>query len=299
MGKHDKLIKSGLKIVGDWNDTSAQYHDKFMVAKKNNIAWEKSTIKRLTALVEGEGADMKQVLDEIELSRNFLRQNEEELERAYQEHYKFVRGKPREGAVAVCEMLKLKKDTEEWDAVLEGLKRALIDNTKQFAATEGVWIKDVKPQIKLLNDRLDALEKIANGASKKNDAYFAQLLKSKDDFVKMGKDIEVNLKTSQAVDDLSAMEKPDFMQNNPKALTGKLQTYELRMTSIPQIRAQVEKNYRRIMKSVPENYLKQPMWARAVKSLEIEFQKILKMLDFAEKAFGAAAKKFKQKYPHI
>lgn len=298
MGKHDKLIAKGLKIVEDWNNTSVQYRDQFLTAKKNNVAWEKKTIKDLTVQVESNG-DMNKVLRDIESCRQFLQQNESALQQAYEEHYKFVRGKPREGAAAVCRQLKLTSDTEEWDAVLEGLKRALIDNTKQFAATEAVWTKDLAPQIKLLKSRLDTLESIAKGEGKKNDQYLKQFLESQEAFKKMTKDITAELKTSQAVDDLSAMENPDFMQGNPKALVGKLQTYELRLSNIPKIRALVDKNFGRIMKSIPDNYLKQPMWSRAVRTLENNRDEILKTLDFAEKAFGSAAKKFKQKFPHI
>lgn len=298
MGKHDKLIKDGLKIAQDWSDTSAKYSAQFLTAKKNNIAWEKKVIKDLTDQVEG-GGDMAEVLREIKASRQYIQQNEAALKKAYDDHYDFVRGKPREGAAAICRMLKLKPDTEEWDAVLEGLKRALIDNTKQFAATEAVWTKDVEPQIKLLKSRLDTLETIAKGEGKKNDAYLKQFLASKEEFKKMGKDITVQLKTNQAVDDLSAMDKPNFMQGNSKALVGKLQTYELREASIPKLRALVEKNFGRIMKSVPANYREQPLWTRAVKSLEGDRDEIIKDLDFAAKAFGSAAKKFKKNFPHI
>lgn len=298
MGKYDKLIKDGLKIAQEWQNLSARYQNQFLTAKKNNIALEKSVIKDLTKKVEGNG-DMAEVLREVETSRQLLLQNEEALQRAFKEHFDFVRGKPREGSVAICKMLKLKPNTEEWDEVLEGLKRALIDNTKQFAATEATWTKDVEPQLKLLKSRLDTLESIAKGQAKQNDAYLKQFLASKDEFKKMSKDIVVQLKTSQAIDDLKAMDDPNFMQGITKALVGKLQTYELRVTSIPKLRALVEKNFNRIMKSVPGDYRDKPMWSRAVRTLKSDLESVVKELDFAEKAFGSAAKKFKEKFPHI
>lgn len=255
MARKDTLIKAGKKIADDWTSTSADYQELFISFKKQNVKWEKYALRDLENRM-GVGFDPQQIIRELEKCRDYLIQHRSNGDREYKRHFNWVRDVPREGAAGICKTLKLDSDDPDYDAVMDGLKRVLIANTKQFSATEASWTKDLLPQLKLLKNKMNTLTKIAKGDIGISQAYLQQFEKSKRTYAKMVKTTIAELKLDATQADIKRVLNPGFLQGNPKALLVVMQSYQVKEGKINRLGALFDKNFKRIMKSIPTTYKK-------------------------------------------
>lgn len=300
MGKFDKQIKDGLKIAEGWMKRSADDHEFFIGMKKNGIAWEKDAIKRIEGLIKDGEAD--KALGEIEESETWLKDYESQLKDRYKKHYDFIRGDPRDGAKGICNLLKIKEKDEAYKPVMEGTTKVLMQTTKQFQETEAAWKDDVEVRLKLLFSKLDTLKKLASGEEKEMTAYGKQIVKDLELFRKQVADILVNLKADQCEKDIQQMStgnRQDFVGGNEKFMRDKYRMYGIRIEAIPKLIDVLEKNYNRILKSIPDEVKGKIMFARSLKTLELTKKKADTDLKAALGAFKMCKATFEKNFAEL
>ncbi|GMG83979.1 hypothetical protein LNKW23_31930 [Paralimibaculum aggregatum] len=298
MGKYDKQIKEANKIADGWLKTSQEAEEFFIRIKKEQVKWEKDEIKRIEGLVNAKDPAAQ---GRIEQTRIWLADYRKECEKTYKEHGSFVRGEPRRGSAGICEKLKLKPQDDAYKAVMDAMKKVLISHTKQFMTTENAWSKDLEPRLDLLESKLDTLEKLARGAEGQMDAYGKQLAR---DLKKYKSDMESAvsaLKADQIEKNIKDMtsDREGFLGGLEKARRDAYQLWTDRIAIADRLKELAVKNYKRILKSIPQDVRDKPMFARALKMLELALKEAAKALNEVQGRFKTAKATFEKIYPEL
>lgn len=298
MGKFDKEIKEAQKIADSWEKRSQDDETFFIAMKKNGVKWEKDEVGQIEALVKAKDPTAQNRIDGC---RKWLADYQKTCADRYDKHAEFVRGAPRDGVAGICAKLKLAKGSEEYKAVSEALTKVLMTHTKQFKATEAAWQRDLKPRIELLFSKLDTLEKLASGAEKEVTAYGKQFAADVTKYKSMMETAIGSLKVDPAIQAIGNMakDKNGWLSGSEKARADAYSVYLERVSNIPKLKALSEKNYNRILKSVPQEVRDKIMFARPLKALEIAKQGYDKELDKALLVFKNAKATFEKNYPEL
>ena len=297
MGKFDREIKDAEKIANGWVNDSDAVEGQFIDIKKNNVKWEKEFAKTIQADIDND-APAEDILSKIESCRGQLNDIEKQTEAIYKKHCDWARGEPRQGVDFICKKLKLDPKSEAYAAVDKALKRVLLDTAKQFASTEAAWTRDLKPAIQIMYNRLNSFVKIALKQETKNDAYVKQFVKDTDAFKKLCGDAVFGLKMTSDAADLKKILDGDW-DGQEKIITQKFQSYEKKLESLAKIEAIIEKNYRRIVKSVPNGRANALAWARPRRGLDEELKKFKQDMKFADATYKSLIKQMKNKYADV
>ncbi len=298
MGQFDKQIKDANKIADGWLTTSQEFEAFFNGMKKEQVKWEKDEIKVIESLVN---AKDPKALGRIDQSRKWLADYRNQCEKKYKEHGDFVRGDPRGGSGKICELLKIKPKDAAFKPVMDAMKKVLISHTKCFMTTENAWTKDLEPRFSILDSKLDTLEKLANGGESEMQAYGKQLAR---DLKKFKADMEsaiTALKADQIEKNINDMtsNRDAFLGGSEKARSDAYALWASRVSVIEKLKALAVKNYKRIVKSIPQDVRGAPMFNRGMAMLDSALKDVSRDLNDAAGRFKTARATFEKTYPEL
>lgn len=298
MGKFDKQIKDANKIADGWVTESQKFEVFFNRIKKEQVKWEKDEIKILETLVKAKDPKAPARIDD---SRKWLADYRKQCEEQYKEHGDFVRGDPRGGSGRICDLLKIKPKDEAYKPVMDAMKKVLISHTKCFMTTEDAWTKDLEPRLSMLDSKLDTLEKLAKGAEGEMEAYAKQLAR---DLKKFKTDMEGAIKALKAdqieknIKDMTS-DRDGFLAGNEKARSDAYALWATRISVIEKLKALAVKNHKRIVKSIPQDVSKKPMFAKGMNMLDTALKDTSSGMNDAAGRFKNARATFEKVYPKL
>lgn len=283
MGKFDKEITAANKIGKDWIKKAEGYQASLQSIKKDSLKLEKVAMTELqNGIKQGDHLLPKPKLDyvtEIERVKDNLETFEKEGKRLFDEHEKWALKEPRSSMSFIAKELNLGKvESEAYQEVSKGIKNMLTEVASAIKETQQIWKNDLKFALDTQKSRLAALESIILDGKNSKSAYITQIRKETDDFVKLCDTIWVNIgsKIPSHAEELPKVQNGELANNEKKMLDNQYGVFKSRIVEIPKLVAAIEKNHRRILKSVPESFVKGFMISGEKKILD-EKEKDLKL----------------------
>lgn len=274
MGKYDKEIAKAEKIGEEWKETSEGYAARLHSIKKDSLAPEKKALADLRdAIDKGQHNHSKDAREDIESQLETIRERLEtymkEGQRLFDEHEKWSLGDPRSNMGYIGKTLKLgDARSEPYTEVATGIKRLLTEVASAISATQKAWKEDLKPALEIHLASVTALEKILSGEKGKAGAFLEQLKSEAKSFVESCTKAFTNLKVQSDAVNLPAAQQGTLDKSQATKNAQMFQLYEKKLALIPEIAAQIEKNHKRILKSVPESFLNGFMASKEKKEME-------------------------------
>jgi hypothetical protein len=264
MGKWDKEVTEAKKILDGWVKESEKYEGQLIVLKKENLTWEKHAIQRTRELLDSKKYETdKAAAGEIEgnlsVGPERLEMFAKEAQRLYDAHKAWALGDPRDSYLTIARMLKLgKKGEERYEGVKKELGSILEKVSKTIRETEGVFTKDVKFAIENQRLKLKAIAKeYKSGGENREKALTKQLAKITEEFKTSTQKVLDGIHYIKDQGDLERVLKkdPGFEAMDPPKKKEKYQQYQNKLGLIPGSNAMIEKNYGRIQKSFPQDFM--------------------------------------------
>ena len=293
-------IKLAQKVADEWLERSKRDEAYFIGMKKNGVKWEKDNVVLIEKHVND--GEVQEALEAIKTSRTWLADYTHDCEEVFKKHGDFIRGAPRAGSAGICEKIGLKdKKAAVYEAVNKAMTKALLVHTSQFKATEAAWTNDLKPRINLLTSKLDTLEKLAKGESGNMDAYGKQFAKDSVAYLDQMKTALISLKPTmaeKAIKDITS-DPGKWCAGDVKSQTDQYKIFNERVSLIENLLLLSEKNYGRVLKSIPDEVKSKLMFARSLNTFKIKHMEILKDLKVAQGTFKTAVAVVAKNYPKI
>ncbi len=264
MGKYDKEVAAAKKILDDWVKESEKYEGQLIVLKKENLAWEKHAIQRTRELLDGKKYETdKNAAGEIEgnlsVGPERLEMFAKEAQRLFDAHKTWAMGEPRESYLTIARKLKLGKAGEErYEGVKKELGAILEKVSKTIRETEGVFTKDVKFAIENQRLKLKAIAKeYQSGGENREKALAKQLAKVTEEFKAATEKALSGIQFIKDKDDWNRVVKKDpvFETMHPDKRKEKYQQYRNKLGLIPSSREMIDKNFGRVQKSFPQDFM--------------------------------------------
>ncbi|MBC7738550.1 MAG: hypothetical protein H7245_15345 [Candidatus Saccharibacteria bacterium] len=294
----EKEIKEAQKICDAWMKRSVTDMNYLMQLKKTGINWEKNYIAAIDQMLKAN--DFTGALATIEEGRQHLDIWFFEAENVYKKHDAFIMGDPRAGTKGICNAIGLKNDKDPaYVAVAKAMDKELISQTKQFKETGNLFNNDLKPKVAVLMSKLDTLEKLAKGSTGKLAAYWEQFSKDRKAYLNSMGNASATLKVNMAEQVIKVItaDPQQWMAKVPKARTDNYRVIIARLESVPKIIALSEKNYGRVIKSIPAEMRAQFIFVGTLKSFETEQKAIVNGFTDAEDKFKTAIALIKKNFP--
>ena len=294
----EKEIAEATKICDKWIARSVKDMTTLMGIKKNGLAWEKDNIARIERLVAAN--EGKEALIAIKDGREWIAKYSDEAADIYKKHNEFVMGEPRAGTKGICAAIGLKDSkAAAYIAVTKAMEKELIKQTKQFKETESLYKDDIAKKVAVMLSKLDTLEKMGAGAQGKLTAYSQQFAKdSKAHLENMSKTMSI-LKPSMAEKMIQeiAKDKNKWVGGLAKNRQDQYQVVKARVENMPQVMALAEKNYNRVLKSLPAELHKQFLFAAPIKAFEKKQEEVRKEFKAIEAKFKMAMLTIANNFP--
>jgi hypothetical protein len=295
----EKEIKQAQKVADVWLKKSKDAEEFFIALKKSGIKWEKDNIKTIENSIERK--ETNEALEMIKDSRKWIDDYEQQAEKVFDQHAKFVRGAPRAGSKGICEEIGLKPKDDAYKPVNDAMAKALLVHTKQFKATEAAWTADLKPRIDLLRSKLDTLEKLAKGEEGKIDAYVKQFTKDTTAYKDQMEKAVTSLKPTMgelAIKNIT-QNPATWCSGVAKVQIDQYTIFKDRVALVDKLLQLSEKNYNRVLKSVPEDVKSKLMFQRLLKTFQTAHLKVISELKSAQGIFKTAVAVFEKNYPDL
>lgn len=252
----EREIKEAKKIGDGWIAKGESYKNSFALIKKEHLALEKGGLKDIQRDVADGAADVKKHLEQLETVKERFQMFIDEGQRLYKEFDAWALGEPRSSMTAINKKLQLGDEKDEkYKAVAAGIKTQLTDVATVIAEVQRAWRSDLEVALKNNMDKLTTLEQIINKETGKNKGFLDQLEKAIDRYAAECKTAYVALKMDVIERDLEDLKAGKMAQKDPTIIVQKQHVVEQRIAIIPKIVAQIEKNYRRVGKTVPDDFL--------------------------------------------
>ena len=295
----EKEIKAAKKVADEWMARSQADEAYFILSKKENVAWEKNYIKLMEVEIEKGRPDV--VAGMITSSRNILDDIEAANLTKWKAHSDFVRGAPRKGTAGLCAEIGLKEKDEAYKPVCDAMAKMLIAHTKQFKQTEQAWTLDLLPRMNMLRTKLDTLEKLSKGTEGKMDAYIKQFAKDSAAYKAQAEDTLRKIKPSMADLAISQIfsDPSKWLGGSEKVRLDQYNIFQDRVGLVDKLLALTDKNYNRVLKSVPNDVKSKVMFARLLKSFEAAHAEAKKALLDAQRSFQTAVSVIEKNYPTL
>lgn len=272
----EREIAAAKKIGDGWLKHSQQVQAAFTDIKKQNLKWEKDELRKVTdALAKGVPDDpsvVKSLEHELDVIEERLKEFQAHGQKLYDEHEKWSLAEPRKNMGFIAPKLNLgKPGAPAYDAVSLALKRQLTEVATAIAATQNAWNKDLHFSIQTHLASVSAARKVLSREKSAGSAFMQQMTDEAKRFAEYCDGAFNALKVNADVADLEDLKKGTWQQRPQMQKDQKLQQYKKRLETVPQILAQMEKNYQRIMKAVPANH--RDGWLASASRKQIEDKK--------------------------
>jgi len=301
MAKFDKEIKAAKKIGTDWIKESERYQGIFESIKKDSLALEKGAIGKIQAGIQkgehNQPKTAKAFQDECDVIRERLDMFLKTAKSEFDKHEKWALKEPRSSMGFIATKLKLGKPKDEmYDAVADALKRQLTDVANAISQTQRAFNNDLKFALKTQRDRLAAIEKVLRGDAGKHGAFIAQIKKETKRYVDFCDKtvIAATGKVGSDGKDLQDAKSGKLNDKDPKMLMQKYQVYEKKRDTMPQLIAIIEKNHKRVLKSVPKQFIDGFMTSAEKKQMEEKKKESLLKIKTAQKLYTMLCDAFEQ-----
>ena len=256
------------KLIGEgWIKETTRYQKAFNGAKKTVLAPQKKQLAVIQKAVDqarflqmrAVQAKYKKPLAKLEKAlRDFLREGEE----MFGDHERWALEEPRASMKVIGPRLDLgNARSEPYQAVAVGCKKMLSDVAKGIAETQRMWKSDLKPALENQIDKTVALRDILERNATKADAFTVQFEKEKARFMELCERTRIGA-TGKITTDVAQRQMAQKVikgQAEPTlpmpALNQLHQVYEKKRDTAPKLVATIEKNYNRILKSIPREFL--------------------------------------------
>lgn len=280
MGKYDTEVRLAKQMVEGWIKESKRHGDQLVLLKKTSVAWEKQTIAEARQLLDS-GAykeDKKAaetIEDAIETGRQNLKEFEAEGQRIYENHKQWSAAGPRKSFSPIVAKLKLGNAGEDrYEAVRKELGASLETVAKVIRDTDNLWLKDLKFAIDTQKNKLLGIAtEFKNGAASREQALGRQMTKEAKDFADNVQQLLAGTFFHKDSKDFNDIKTGKWKDVDIASIKYKVEVYKNRLPLIESVRQQLEKNYNRVRKSFPAEYLNGAGKA--------EFEKITKERDKA------------------
>lgn len=301
MGKFDKQVKEATRIADGWKRESEDFAARFQSIKKDSLALEKTILKQVQAGVQANKHTDPQMLQhyksECATILDRLSEFKKAGERIYKEHDTWALKEPRASMRTFSAKLKLGKPGDEaYDAVSEGTKRTLTDVAATLKTTQGVWNRDVSFAIDTQISKVEAVQKILAGDQNKHSAFITQIRKEAKAYEAMCKKsvVAATSKLSSDAKDLPAAQTGALKGEDPKKLQQKHQLYGQRRDQMKPIMDILEKNHKRVLKSVPKSFIDGFMTSKEKADMEKAKTDALLKIKQAEKLYERLVSEFEK-----
>lgn len=296
MGKYDGQIKNAKKIGDEWVKTAEGYAGSFQTIKKEHLALEKGALNDIQKAVAKNEPNLVDHLDELETIKERLQMFYNEGEKLYKEFDKWALAEPRKSMEIIAKKLQLgDSNSEAYKAVSAGIKTQLTDVAGAIAATQRAWRSDLEIALKNHMDKLDTLEKIINKDVGKTKGFLDQLDKAIDRFADECGKVYAALKVDLVVRDVEDIMKGEMAKKEKIQIEQKYHQTEQKIALIPKLTDQIDKNYGRVVKTVPPEVLNAFTSAAAKKKLNDVYNDAKKKMAYVTKVCESALKGYKEK----
>jgi|GEM_PF-2551417 len=302
MAEFDKEIKQAIKIGKEWAAKSESYEAKFIAIKKDSLSLEKAALKKLQDGVKsGDHLSPKPKIsykDEIQQIKKKLEGYFNDGEKLYDEHGNWALSEPRKSMAPIDAKLKLGgSNSEAYKAVAAGIKNQLVDVAAAIKSTQQVWDKDVKFALETQQSRVEALEKIILQDQNSSSAFIDQIRKESKAFVDLCDKVWLSIsgKLPSHAADLPAAQQGKLADKAPNSLRQQFSIYESRVVEIPKLLAMIEKNHKRVLKSVPASFIKGFMTMQEKKLMDDKEKDIKLKLNQALKLYQKLVSTYQDK----
>jgi hypothetical protein len=283
MGQYDAEVEEARKLIDKWINSSKGYHDKFISLKKDSLVCEKPNIQEARVMLDSkrhrtDPRAAEFIEDAIASGNENLDKFHELGQRLFKEHYDWSMSGPRDGFVTIARQLKFGSPGEErFDGIQKELGPTLEIVSKALRETERVWNTDVKFAIENQRSKLKAIAKefaqdspsSAGIGGHRPGAQGDQDLARKQ---ALGKQMEEAIESFKEVTDkgvtaiLFVKDKLDLEKVNTKngeffekmvpfKRKEKYIQYKNKLALIPKTRETIIKNFGRVQKAFPPDYL--------------------------------------------
>lgn len=283
MGQTEDDIKAAKNIGAMWLVKDNEYRKKLLGLKKVLVNRAKTGLRTVDAAVQkGEHLDPRnaEVLSaEVQAFTERLTEYTKQGSLIMAEHHKWTLREPRKDLEFIRTQLRLGPHSgDRYKAVAAALKHQLVDIGKELSATEDVWA-DIKYQIDNQLKVAKRLREVIEDGVAGNKAYVDQFKAQTKQFVERAASEIGELKIPAAAKDLSDMQRGHTYAD--QARDGKLHTYQNRLATIAKVEQAIEKNYQRVLKTVPKNVLDSVPMGAAVATIENQRARFKRELDEA------------------
>jgi len=273
---YEKEIKEAQKIGDGWLKTTQSARGNLIGLKKDNLALEKGALRQVQAAIQnGDHNDpvkRKRLANELDVIEDRLKDYLRMGKKIYDDHEKWALGDPRSNMGFIGPKLKLGPSTGPvYKAVASACKRMLTEVATGIAATQKAWKDDLQFSLKTHMDAVTAARKILDKDAGVRQAFLQQISGEVDRFVKFCDQTFASLKVPADARDLSDIKGGVMAGKDKMVLDQKLQQYEKRLKLVPEMQAQIDKNYQRVIKSVPAQQMNS--WLASGKKKQMEDHK--------------------------
>lgn len=292
---YEKEIKQAKKIGDDWIEEGESYKGQFNLIKKEHLALEKGSLKAIQKAVTRNAPDLKQHLSEVETIKERFKMFYAEGTRLIKKFDTWALAEPRQSMAVISQKLNLGDEkSEKYQAVRAGIKTQLTDVATVLAEVQRAWRSDLEMALKNHMDEVETLEEIINDDTEKNEGFLNQLDKAIDRYASECKDAYISLKLDVITRDVEDLMKGEMAKKDKTIIEQKYQVARQRLQVIPQLVAQIRKNYGRVVKSVPDGFVDSPLANGAKAKLEKVKDESEKEMTYATKVCESAVKQFQK-----
>ena len=273
---YEKEIADAKKIGDGWLKTTQAARGNLMSLKKDNLALEKGALRRVQAAIQkgdhNDPAKRKSLANELDVIEDRLKDYLRMGKKIYDDHEQWALKEPRSNMGFIGPKLKLgAATTPAYKAVATACKRMLTDVATGIAATQKAWKDDLQYSLKTHMDAVTAARKILDKDAGVRQAFLQQISSEVDRFIKFCDQSFASLKVPADARDMSDIKGGVMAQKDKIVLDQKLQQYEKRLGLVSEIQAQIDKNYQRVIKSVPAPQMNS--WLASGKKKQMEDHK--------------------------
>jgi hypothetical protein len=296
MGKFDKEIAQALKIGKGWKETAEGYAGTFQTLKKEHLALEKGAIKRVQDAVQANQPNLAAHLEPLSHTKELLEQFKKEGVKEFDALNKWALGEPRQNMGHIGPKVGFRDpNSEGYKAVAAGIKNQLTEVSTAVSAAQKAWKGDLAIAIDNHLDKVEALEKIINQETSKTAGFLDQFRKA----IARYKDDATNtynaLKLDQFVQDITNINSGAMATKDKTIIQQRYHLATERLAKMPALIALLEKNYGRVVKSIPDKTLNGLSAKSDKEQLEKIHANITKDMTHATSVFDAAKKAFESK----
>jgi hypothetical protein len=296
MGKFDAELKAAKKIGEDWIKKAEGYTGSYATLKKEHLKLEKGILKNIQDAVQRKDANLDTHLRELDACRDFLNTYKKEGERLEKDFDAWALREPRKNMGFIAEKLKLGAPTDEaYKEVAAGLKTLLTNVATAISTTQKAWRTDLEIALNNHLDKVDTLEKIIKGEVGKTKGFLDQLDKGIERFAQECGTTYGALKVDVFVRDVEEIMNGKMAEQPKVKIEQKYHLTQERIALVPKLRDQIDKNYNRVIKSVPPEVINGFVGKGAKAKLDKARADIDTKMTHALKVFESAKKSYESK----